>query len=195
MKKIFFLMLATIALITTSCNVAKQANGAYNLTKCEYSYHSVSDMVLSGINLNSSSLSPLNILKLTAIFSGKASSIPLHLTLNVNVKNPNSTPAILNGLQYIISVDDIEFTTGRINQQINIASGTTSMVSLNIDLDLASLMKTYSKDAIINIGKNIAGISGEQSKVTLQLKPIFLIGGVPVASPVYYPVNFTFGGK
>ena len=134
----------------------------------------MSNLTLSGMNLNSSGLSAMNILKLTSILTGKSSSIPLNMTLNINVKNPNTTAAMLNGLQYIINIDDIQFTTGQLNQQLNIASGSTSVLPLNIGVDLATLMKNNSKDAILNIAKNIAGISGNKSKVTLQLKPTFL---------------------
>ncbi len=194
MKKILISMLAIIGLMT-SCNVAQQAVGAYNMTKCEYSYQSMGNLTLSGINLNQPNLSAINILKLTSILTGTATSIPLNMTLNINVKNPNTSAALLNGLQYIISIDDIEFTNGRLDQSLNVAGGSTSVLPLTIGVDLATLIKNNSKDAVLKIAKNLAGISGDLSKITLQLKPTFLIGNTPITSPVYYPVSFSFGGK
>lgn len=195
MKKILVSMLAIVTLMT-SCDVAQQAMGAYNMTKCEYSYHSVDNLSLSGVKLSGGlSLSPANLLKLSSLLSGNASSIPLDMTLNVNVKNPNTTAALLNGLAYVISIDDIEFTTGQLQQQLNIASGATSVIPIRIGVDLATLMRNNSKDAVLNIARNIVGISGSKSKVTLQLKPTFMLGSTPVTSPVYYPVSFSFGGK
>lgn len=194
MKKILISMLA-IALLMTSCNVGQQLAGAYNMTKCEYSYNSMNNVSLAGINLSNPSLSALNVLKLTSILTGTASSIPLNMTLNVNIKNPNATAAMLNGLSYIVSIDDIQFTTGQINRPINIASGATSVLPIAVGVDLATLMKNNSKDAVMNIGKNIAGISNTKSKITVQIRPTFLVGNVPIASPTYFPVSFLFGGR
>ncbi|MFT4072445.1 MAG: hypothetical protein QM654_11080 [Dysgonamonadaceae bacterium] len=193
MKRILFSMLAII-ILTSSCNVAQQAVGAYNMTKCEYSYNSIDNLTVSGVNL-SQSLSPASILKLTALLTGNPSTLPLNMTLNINIKNPNTTAALLNGLSYIVSIDDIQFTTGQLDHSLNIASGASSVLPVKIGVDMATLMKNNSKDAIVNIAKNLAGISGNKSKVTLQLKPTFLIGSMPVTSPTYYPVSFSFGGK
>ena len=193
MKKFLISLLAIIA-IMTSCNVSQQVSGAYNMTKCDYSYNSMDNLVISGMNLNSG-LSALNILKLTALFSGNVSSIPLTANLNINVKNPNATTALLNGLQYTVSIDNIEFTTGQINRQISVASGATSIVPISLSVDLATLMKNNSKDAVVNIAKNFAGISGDKSTVSVSLRPTFMIGNTPITSPISYPVSFSFGGK
>ena len=102
---------------------------------------------------------------------------------------------MLNGLQYVVSIDDIQFTTGSINQALNIAAGQTQTLPISIGVDLASLMKSNSKDAVLNIAKNLAGIGTQESNVNVQLKPTFMIGTVPVTSPMYIPVNFSFGGS
>jgi hypothetical protein len=56
-------------------------------------------------------------------------------------------------------------------------------------------MKSNSKDAVIDIAKNFIGIGNKKSNVKVQLKPTFMIGNVPVTSPVYIPVSFSFGGN
>jgi LEA14-like dessication related protein len=153
------------------------------------------NLTLSGIKLNQQNLSAINILKLTSILTGTATSIPLNMTLNINVKNPNNSAALLNGLDYIINIDDIEFTSGKLDQSLNVAAGATSVLPLTLGVDLAALIKNNSKDAVLKIAKNLAGISGDMSRITLQLKPTFLIGNTPITSPIYYPVSFSFGGK
>jgi hypothetical protein len=56
-------------------------------------------------------------------------------------------------------------------------------------------MKNNSKNAVVDIAKNFIGIGTKKSNVSVQLKPTFMIGSVPVTSPVYIPVNFSFGGN
>ncbi len=184
-----------ITMLFTGCGtMGDSLSSAYNITKCEYNYKSISNLTLSGMNL-SSGVSLTSIPKVLSILSGTATSIPLDFTLNLDVKNPNATVAALNGLQYIISIDDMQFTTGQVNQSMRIASGETQTLPLTIGVDLANLMKNNSKSAVENIAKNFIGIGNEKSNVTVQIKPTFMIGNTPITSPVYIPVSFSFGGK
>lgn len=183
-----------IAVTFFSCDTVQQSlQSTYNIVNCEYNYKSITGLSISGINV-SNGLSLTSIPKITSILTGTATSIPLNFTLNLDVKNPNQTSALMNGLQYIISIDGIQFTTGSINQSLNIASGQTQTLPLAIGFDLATLMKNESKDAVVDIAKNFVGIGSKKSNVTLQLKPTFKIGNTAVASPVYIPVSFSFGG-
>lgn len=191
-KRVLALLL--IAATFIGCDVSKEIAGAYNMINCNYSYKSISGLTISGMNLSSNSLSVTNITKLTSILSGTASSIPLDFTLNLNVNNPNQSAALLHGLQYIVSIDNIQFTTGSLNQSLNIAAGQTQTLPISIGVDLATLMKNNSKDAVLDIAKNLAGINTKQSNISVQLKPTFLIGNTPITSPSYIPVNFSFGG-
>lgn len=194
MKKRILALLLVVTTLVGCDSVQQGLRSTYNLINCEYSYKSITGLSISGMNL-SNGLSLTSIPKVTSILSGTATSIPLDFTLNVNVKNPNESAALLHGLQYIISVDDIQFTTGSINQTVNIASGQTQTLPLTIGVDLATLMKNNSKDAVVEIAKNFLGIGSKKSNVSLQLKPTFMIGNTPVASPMYIPVSFSFGGN
>lgn len=192
-KKIVALLLVVIAMV--SCEAARNVAGAYNMVNCKYDYQSISDLSISGINFsNKSGISANSVAKLTSILSGKSTSIPVNFTLNLNVKNPNNSDAFLNGLQYIISVDDVKLTTGSVDQALKIASGQTRNLPITIGLDLAPLMTSSTKETMINVAKNLAGIGSKKSNISVQLKPSFLIGNTSVASPVYIPVNFSIGG-
>ncbi|MDH6356202.1 LEA type 2 family protein [Parabacteroides sp. PF5-9] len=190
--KNLFLVLATF-LTLTGCDVAKQVGGAYNMVNCKYNYHSISNLTVAGMNL-SNGVSLMQIPQLTSILSGAASSIPLNFTLNLDVANPNQSAALLHGLQYILSIDDIQFTTGTVSQSLNVPSGGSQVLPLTIGFDLVSMLKGDSKNAVTNIAKNFIGIGNQKSNVTLQIKPTFMIGNQAIASPVYIPVSFSFGG-
>jgi len=192
-KKITALLLVVIAMV--SCDAARNVAGAYNMVNCKYSYKSISNVSISGVNVsNGSGLSVTSVAKLTSILTGTATSIPVNFTLNLDVNNPNSSDAFLNGLQYVISVDNVQLTTGAIDQALNVASGQTRSLPLTIGLDLAPLMTNSTKDTMLNVAKNLAGMGTQKSNITIQLKPSFLIGNTSVASPVYIPVNFSIGG-
>lgn len=191
--KLFIFSFTVLLLFFPSCNVVKELGSAYNMTQCKYDYNSISRLSVSGMDL-SRGISLAHIPQLTAILSGQSSSIPLSFMLNLNVSNPNQTAALLHGMQYILSIDDVQFTTGSIDQALNIPGGGAQLLPMAIGLDLATLLKGESKNAAMNIAKNFLGIGNQSSNVTLQIKPTFMVGGFPITSPAYIPVSFTFGG-
>lgn len=199
MKQKLIALVPFMALILALSGCGTASNdlvGAYNMTQCKYAYNSLSDITVSGVNITSgTSLSPLNLVKLTTVLAGNPSSIPLNFTVNMNVTNPNQTPALLNKLQYEVSIDDIHFTNGVLDQAINIPGGGTQTLPLTVGIDVATLMKNNSQTALLNIVKNLAGISGEKSTVSLNLRPTFNIAGQPITSPIAIPLSFSFGGK
>lgn len=193
MKKRILALLVVVATLVSCDSVQQSLKSTYNMVNCEYNYKSISGLTVSGINV-SNGLSLTAIPKITSILTGSASSIPLNFNLNLDIKNPNQSAAMLQGLQYILSIDGIQFTTGSINQSLNIAAGQTQTLPLSIGVDLASLMKSNSKDAVVDIAKNFLGMGSKKSEVSLQLKPSFNVGGTSIASPIYIPVSFSFGG-
>ena len=195
MKKIIFCIILTFMGLFSGCNVLQTGfSNAYNLTNCDYRYHSISNLTVSDMNL-SQGLSPLMIPRILSILSGSVSSIPLNFTLNLDVKNPNSGAAAFQSLFYIISIDDIRFTSGNFDQPFSVESGETKVLPMGIGIDIMELMNSNSRAAVENIVKNFLGLSNTASKVTVQLKPSFKVGGQVFTSPLYVPVNFTFGGK
>ena len=191
MKKILILVM----LMLSGCNILQTGlSNAYNLANCDYKYRSISNLTISDINL-SQGLTPLQIPRVLSILNGNASSIPLNFTLNIDVNNPNSGAAAFQSLLYIISIDDINFTSGNFSQPFRVESGETKVLPMGIGVDVMELMNNNSKSAVENILKNFLGLSDTASKVTVQLKPSFKVGEQTFTSPLYIPVNFTFGGK
>jgi LEA14-like dessication related protein len=195
MKKLIYCVLLLGMLMFSGCAALQSSlSGAYNLANCNYRYHSVSNLVISDMDL-SNGLNPLMIPKVLAILNGNASSIPLNFRLNIDVQNPNSGPAAFQSMNYIISIDDIRFTTGNFKQPFQVNAGETKMLPMDIGVDIAEIIKNNSRSAVVNIVKNFLGLSDTASKVTVQLKPSFKVGEQTFTSPVYIPVNFSFGGN
>ena len=195
MKHIASVIIFFVLLTLSGCTALQNGlSNAINLANCDYKYHSISNLTISDMNL-SNGLSVLMVPKILAILSGNASSIPLDFTLNLDVKNPNSGAAAFQMMDYILSIDDVRFTTGNFRQPFRVEAGETKVLPMVIGVDIAELMRNNSRSAIENIVKNFLGLSDTSSKVTMQLKPSFKVGEQTFTSPVYIPVNFTFGGK
>ena len=186
-----FLLFAALLVTLPGCDVMKEFGGAYNITQCKYSFNSISGVNLAGTNI-SKNFALSDAFRLTSMLTGNSSSLPLSFALNVDVMNPNNSAALLHGLEYILNIDGVQFSTGTTNQSLNIPAGGTQVLPLSIGVDLIQLMKGESKDAVVNIAKNIIGIGDKKSGITIQLKPTFMIAGKAIKSPSYIPLNFTY---
>jgi LEA14-like dessication related protein len=193
MKKTVICIIVISMFIISGCSTLQSGLlNAYNLANCNYKYNSINNLKISGMDL-SKGFNALMIPKVISILEGSASSIPLDFTLNLDVSNPNSGTAAFQALNYIINIDDIEFTSGTFNQAFKVDANSSNMLPLNLSVDIATLMKKNSRSAIENIVKNFLGISGKSSNVTVKLKPSFKVGEQIFTSPVYIPISFTFG--
>ena len=194
MKKKVCSVLLILSLATLSgCDITKGLQSVYNMRYCEYKYQSITNLTVSGMNL-SNGVSALQLPQILAILSGSAKSIPLDFTINLDVHNPNPSQAAFQALQYIIQIDDVEFTTGNLTQPFSVDGGQTKQLPIQIGVDVVTLISNNSQSAILNIVKNFIGIGNEQSNVTVHLKPSFTVGNSRMTSPVFIPVSFSFGG-
>ena len=195
MKHLIYCALFSVMMTLSGCAALQGSlSNAYNLANCDYKYHSISNLAISDMNV-SNGLTPLMIPKVLAILSGNATSIPLNFTLNLDVKNPNTGTAAFQALNYIISIDDVQFTSGAFREAFHVDSGETKALPMGIGVDIAELMKNNSRSAVENIVKNFLGLGDKASTVTVHLKPSFNVGEQTFTSPVFIPVNFTFGGN
>lgn len=195
MKKLTLLLFATLLL--SGCNVFNQIGGAYTLSQCEYTYNSLTNIQLAGINLGDASrISVSNLATISTVLAGgNQQSIPFNMTLNMDVKNPNNSAAFLNALDYAIEINEMEFASGKMDIPIRIEPGQTHVLPISIGTDLKQLMNRYSQDRLTKEMSSFLGITSDATKVTIKLWPRVLVGQTPIKVPTAIPVVFTFGGK
>ena len=95
----------------------------------------------------------------------------------------------------MIELNDMEFTSGKLDVPVRIEAGGSQVVPLSIGVDIMNLMNRYSKSKVSSEMSRFLGISPGQTKVTLKLWPKVLIGDVPIKSPTHIPVTFLVGKK
>lgn len=199
MIKKLLLLACAIVVLFTGCEIAKTFQNAISLKNCNYAYRSITDVSITNIKAKdldlSNTLSAIQIGKIITLLNNASTTIPLQFNINLDVQNPNTQEASFENMQYIISIDNIEFTKGELAKPFSVQGGQTKPLSINIGLDIMKLMNADSKSAVVNIVKNFIGINDQPTKVTVQLKPTIKVGKTPIASPNYIPINFSFGGK
>ncbi len=168
-------------------------SGLTNFAKCNFDFNSVTDVTLCGINVNTKkSVKDFNVtdaLKLANAFTSK--SFPLALNVNVDVKNPNTTTARLDGFDYILWIDDVKMTAGSMSKQVSVGANQKVTMPVNFTVDLVDILKSESRDKLVSFGCGLATNNADASRVKLSIKPYFTIGG----SVMKFPSYITIGGN
>jgi len=177
------------------CDIAQHAQRASNLVNCDFRILTVENIRLAGINIQKmSSIQKLNMLDAAKIMTGAASgSFPLSFQLNLEGRNPNSSPAGLNKLEWLLYIDDIQMTSGVLDRAFTIPPGNgTAQIPLQLNFDLKQVLRGKSLDAIVNFGFNLAGAGNKPTRIMIKLKPTIMIGNYALSYPGHINVKTEF---
>jgi len=194
MKKSFIILFATIFL--SGCGVVNQIAGLQAFSQSEYSFNSISNIQLANLNLGSGqALSLSNIAAVASLLSGAQQSIPLGMTINLDVTNPNPIAAVLNSVDFDVIINDMQLTSGVINTPMRIEAGQTAVMPITFGVDVRNLMNAYSQQQVSSAVSSFLGITNNPANVTVRLRPSLMVGNTAIPSPVAIPVSFNFGGR
>jgi len=190
------LIILSLVVFLSSCDVLKEVSSMYNFAKCDFRLNTVDNIRLAGVNVQKvRSLSELSIMDAARITTAIATNqMPLDFTLNVEVKNPNTEKAIMNGMEWILLIDEIEMTRGRLDRRIEVMPNNQSTIMpLTLSFDLKRALSGKSADAVTNFGLNLAGNGNKPSRIALKAKPSVVIGTMTFPYPDYITIRTEFG--
>ena len=190
-KKTLIILFVTMGL--ASCDVLTQVAQMANFANCKFNFDSVNNIQMLGVNLSKgmskSDLNAAQLLSLTnAIMSKK---LPVTFNVNVGVNNPNTIPASMTKMDYVVSLNGKEVISTTLNKSVSVGAKSNSVVSIPITTDLFQLFSGESADAIINLAFKLAGASSEPVNVGLKVKPYVSINGQQLAYPDFISMNKT----
>ncbi|MDR2231753.1 MAG: LEA type 2 family protein [Tannerella sp.] len=192
MKKIICGVLFAVMLVFSGC---KGMNETINLKDCEYSFDSVSDVSISGVDV-SNGVTPALIPVVLAVLNGDASTIPLNFTVNVGVKNPNSDAASFYSMLYRIYIDGVLITDDEITEPFRVEAGQSKTLSVPIGVDIMDLIEENTRPVVENMIKNFLGIGDTpDSKITIEVKPSFKVLDITFSAPDYISIDFMYTGN
>ncbi len=188
-KKTLIILFVTMGL--ASCDVLTQVAQMANFANCKFNFDSVNNIQMLGVNLSKgmskSDLNAAQLLSLTnAIMSKK---LPVTFDVNVGVNNPNTIPASMTKMDYVVSLNGKEVISTTLNKSVSVGAKSNSVVSIPITTDLFQLFSGESADAIINLAFKLAGASSEPVNVGLKVKPYVSINGQQLAYPDFISMN------
>ncbi len=188
-KKTLIILFVTMGL--ASCDVLTQVAQMANFANCKFNFDSVNNIQMLGVNLSKgmskSDLNAAQLLSLTnAIMSKK---LPVTFDVNVGVNNPNTIPASMSKMDYVVSLNGKEVISTTLNKSVSVGANSNSVVSIPITTDLFQLFSGESADAILNLAFKLAGASSDPVNVGLKVKPYVSINGQQLAYPDFISMN------
>ena len=188
-KRIFLIVLVTIGL--TSCDVLQQMSQMANFAKCTFDFNSVNSVEMLGLNLRKGmTRSDLNVNQAIALTRALVNkSLPVTFNVNLDVTNPNSSPASMTKMDYILTLNDKRVIATTLDQTISVPAKASNTVTIPVSTDLFQLFSGESADAIVNLAFKLAGASSDPVNVGIKIKPYITVGGQQLAYPDYITLN------
>lgn len=188
MKNRYLILVVLVASLMVACT---SMNELVAFSKCDFNFKSVTDVRLANLDVsrlrNYSEMSPIDAIQLvSALGSGK---LNLDLTVNVNARNNNPTKASLSGFDYILWIDDVQMLDGSMEQQFDIQPGASVNMPMRFSIDLWKVLRSESRDKILNFGFGLATKNADVSRVKLSLKPYLRVGDTVTKFPSYITIG------
>lgn len=192
MKKIkYLIVIVLVALGLSSCVILQQMAQMANFANCDFKFASVSDVQMLGIKINKdmtrSDLTIGQVLMLTNSLLNK--TLPVSFNVNLDVTNPNNSPASMVKMDYIVSLNERQVISTTSNNGINVPANGNDIVSIPISVDLFQVFTGETADAIANLAFKLAGASSNPVNVEVKVKPYITVNGQQLAYPDYLTMN------
>jgi len=190
MRKLFLLPL--FLLLLNSCSVLSELSA---LKKCEFRLYSFQDPVVCGIDISDRrSPSDFTFLDGQMIAANLLrGTLPFDITLNMEVKNPGTSTAAVNSIEWVAFVDDLEVASGVVDRRIEVPPlGGLAIVPVKIHADLIDYMEGNNPKTMMNFALNLVGTSDQPSNLSMKIKPSLLVGGKTVQYPGFFTVTHEF---
>lgn len=186
-----FILILLVATGLTSCDVLLQMAQMANFANCTFDFNSVNSVQMLGMNLSrdmtKSDLNMSQLLILTQALMKK--SLPVTFNVNLDVTNPNSTPASMTKMDYILSLNEKQVISTTMNSSISVPANASNTVTIPVTTDLFQLFSGESADAVLNLAFKLAGASSNPVNVGIKLKPYITVGQQQLAYPDYISLN------
>jgi LEA14-like dessication related protein len=186
------LLLTAVALLLNACSMFSELVA---FTKCEFRLQSLRQPEVCGINISQkSSWSDFSLMEgqiMAAQLLQKR--FPFEITVNVEARNPGSTMAAVNSIQWIAMLDELQLAQGMVSERVEVpANGGTSTIPVRIRADLFDYLEGGNARSMLDFALNLINAGKQSSQLSMKIKPSVLIGGQEIQYPDYFTITKEF---
>lgn len=194
MKK--YVILFSVVLMLGSCTILEQAAQMERLAKCQFDLINTSNLTIAGVNMEDKhsweDFSFQDALNLTMALN--RDEIPASIRVHLEARNPNSSVAGMNRLDWQLLINNELMTSGVFEESVRIPpNGGTTEIPMDLNFDLRQLFSGESKNALMNLISDLSGGSGNSSEVAMKLSPSIKVGERMIQYPGDITVRHNIG--
>ena len=186
------MILLFLPLVFSSCQSKDELMA---LSKCEFRVKDVGEVTLGGVPIDGvEEVNDLTNEELGVLLLGiLTENLPLALTINVEVRNPNEDVAALDKAEWILYVDNKMITEGLYDERIEIPPHNgISLMRVPVTANIAEIMAGESNEALLNLALNLANAGSQPSLITLKAKPYIRVRNRLIPYPGFFDIKTEF---
>ena len=155
-------------------NIRQQMKAVKTYAKTVFRLIAIEEAQLAGLDMQArgtgSALAPAQASQLAAATS-QGASVPLHMRLRLEAKNPNREKVVLNQLEYLVLVDNREVASGTTEAALEIGPRSTLAIPLTIDANMReSLAAGLKAEALANA---LTTWNQKPARLVVRVRPTF----------------------
>ena len=186
------LIFATAVFLLNSCSILSELAA---FTSCEFRLHSFQDPEACGIDISQlSSWSDFTFMEGQAVAGQLLQKrLPFEITVNVEVRNPGTSMAAVNSIQWIAFLDELQLAQGTVSQRVEVQpSGGVNKIPIRVQADLFDYLEGDNPRAMLDFALTLINAGDQSSQVSLKIKPSVLIGTQEIQYPDYFTITKEF---
>ena len=186
------LLFATAVFLLNACSILSELAA---FTSCEFRLHSLQDPEACGIDISQlSSWSDFTFMEGQAVEGQLLQKrLPFEITVNVEVRNPGTSMAAVNSIQWIAFLDELQLAQGTVSQRVEVQpSGGINKIPIRVQADLFDYLEGDNPRAMLNFALNLLNAGDQASRFILKIKPSVLIGTQEIPYPDYFNITKEF---
>lgn len=189
MTRIINLMLSlAVALFFQGCSRAE----ADVAPPCEYSYVSVSRLIIGTVDLSDNpTLSDYS--RVLDMLSYRR-PLTVVVDLNLMARSIESDAVCIESLDYKLVIDGIGFASGRLQPDLVIEPESAASLPVPLTFDISSLLDGSEGKEVLTAMKNFLGMRSEWAEASLYITPSVKVGNYEVPAKET-EVSFSFHGR
>jgi hypothetical protein len=183
MKNRFVVLISIISISLLFFQGCSTVQGIMSLQQLTYSIESIESVYLGGVSVGGkkaiNDFSVKETLTLALMVSTK--KMPLRMTVNIAVKNPNkgmgesngfNGSATLKSMDWRLLIDDIPTINGNLSKPFEIpGNGQTTIVPLEMSVELYEYLEQKGYEGMANLALAVSGLGGGGARLKIDALP------------------------
>ena len=180
-----------VLFVFSNCGQLKEMKA---FSKCQFRYQKITNIELSNVDIQQkTSIEELGFLSIAKFIQGLSNgNVPLSLTYNIEIKNPNNHLASINNLEWIAFIDGKKLVEGVIKERFEIPAKQTAIMPLNIKVNLLDVLSKDIGKSALNYAFNLVDKNNQPTRLTLKVKPSIMLGKTLLKYPSYLKIEKEF---